>query len=219
MQAECRQIEQGQTECTQRYELFRRAIVESEEHAWVLIYQHYLPLVCKWVQRTAGFAASGEEADYFANRALQKFWTALSPDKFPDKFTAFPDLAAILQYLKLCAHSVVIDAARRPKTVRLETLELDTLRLDLFGLTKLGFEEEWLLVDEQQQFWQTILCIVQDKRERLLLYHRYVLGQRPQQIVVELPTHFANVDEIYRLLQNILARLRRDRCIRDFGEN
>ncbi len=209
MQPECLQIKRGQTErsqteCEQCYELFRRAIVAGEEEAWQLIYQHYLPLVGKWIRRTAGFAASGEDADYFANRALQKFWMAFSADKF----AAAPDLAAILQYLKLCAHSVVIDAVRTPKS----------LALDSVGLTKPCFVGEWLVAEEHQCFWQTLLCVVSDERERLVLHHRFVLGQRPQQIVTELPTHFANVDEVYWLLQNTLARLRRQRCLQDFGK-
>jgi hypothetical protein len=199
------QTEREQTECEQCYELFRRAIVAGEEQAWNLIYQCYLPQVCKWVQRTAGFAASGEEADFFANRALQKFWTAFSAEKF----TASPDLAAILQYLKLCAHSVVIDAMRAPKT----------LGLDYAGLTKPSFEGEWLVMEERQRFWALLLRIIEDEREQLLLHHRYVLGRRPQQIAADLPTHFADVDEVYRLLQSILGRLRRDKRIRTFGEN
>ncbi len=199
------QTKWNQTECEQCYELFRRAVVGREEQAWNLLYQRYLPQVCKWVKRTAGFAASGEEADFFANRALQKFWTAFSADKF----AASPDLAAILQYLKLCAHSVVIDAMRAPKS----------LGLDYVGLTKPSFEAEWLAAEERQRFWALLLRIIADERERLLLHHRYVLGQRPQQIVIDLPTHFADVDEVYRLLQGILGRLRRDKRLRTFGED
>ena len=199
------QTKWNQIECEQFYELFRRAIVEREEQAWNLLYQHYLPQVCKWVQRTAGFAASGEESDYFANRALQKFWTAFSAEKF----AASRDLAAILQYLKLCAHSVVIDAMSAPKS----------LGLDYVGLTIPSFVSEWLDAEERQCFWALLLHILKDERERLLLHHRYVLGQRPQQIVADLPMHFANVDEVYRLLQSILGRLRRDKRVRAFGGN
>jgi hypothetical protein len=204
-QTERGQTERNQAECDQYYELFRRAIVGREEYAWKLLYQRYLPQVCKWVQRTAGFAASGEETDFFANRALQKFWTAFSAEKF----AASPDLAAILQYLKLCAHSVVIDAMRAPKTLGLEYV----------GLTKPSFEGEWLVAEERQRFWSLLLRVVKDERDRLLLHHRYVLGQRPQEIVTDLPSHFADVDEVYRLLQRILGRLRRDKRIRAFGEN
>ena len=63
------------------YQLFQRALVNRIEQAWEYIYIQYRPLVFGWVERHQGFHSSGEEIDYFANRAFEKMWSALTPDK------------------------------------------------------------------------------------------------------------------------------------------
>ena len=70
------------------------------------------------MERHAAYAASGEEADYFINRAFEKMWLALSPERFG----GFPDLKSLLRYLQMCVHSAVYDVVR--KTGR-EVAEID----------------------------------------------------------------------------------------------
>ena len=60
------------------------------------------------MQRHAAFPASGEEAQYFVNRAFDKLWTAMTPQKFE----RFPDLKSLLRYLQMCVHSAIIDHVR-----------------------------------------------------------------------------------------------------------
>ena len=50
-----------------------------------------------------------EEPQYFANRAFEKMWGVLSPQKFGQ----FPNLKSLLRYLQMCVHSVIVDYARR----------------------------------------------------------------------------------------------------------
>src|SRR3990172_5378860 len=64
------------------FELFRRAIVDHNQHAWELVYTQYRSLMERWVQRHPSFEASGEEAQYFANCAFEKMWASLTPDRF-----------------------------------------------------------------------------------------------------------------------------------------
>ena len=178
------------------YELFRRAIVERSDAAWTLLYDQYTPLVKGWVEHHSGYMRSGEDSSYFVNRAYEKMWSAIQPEKF----ARFPDLKSLLRYLQLCVHSVIIDHIRAEEFVALEepTIIIESV-------------EDPIIEDlQQQEFWQQIQRRLNDAREQQLLYYRYGLGFKPRQICEYFPTEFPDISEIYGMTQNILARLRRD---------
>ena len=72
----------------QLFELFKQAVLYRSSIAWEKLYNHYLPLVIRWVRSKSAYWVSGESAADFANRAFEKFWHALTPTKF----SAFTDL-------------------------------------------------------------------------------------------------------------------------------
>ena len=74
------------------FELFRRAILEHDQSAWETIHARYQSLVAGWVKQHPAFESSGEEVPYFVNRAFEKIWVALTPDKFG----RFSDLSSLL---------------------------------------------------------------------------------------------------------------------------
>ena len=90
------------------FELFRRAIVHCNQRAWEIAYAQYRSLVAGWVERHSAFSTSGEEVQHFVNRAFEKMWVALTPDKFNN----FSDLKSLLRYLQMCVHSVILDQVR-----------------------------------------------------------------------------------------------------------
>jgi hypothetical protein len=83
------------------FELFRLAIVERDDLAWAAIHAQYVETVRRWV----GTKMDVEEG---AAQAFERFWQALDAAKF----LRFPSLAQVLQYLKVCVHSAVLDRAR-----------------------------------------------------------------------------------------------------------
>ena len=91
------------------FELLRRAILEHNQDAWEPVYSQYRPLVSGWIARHPGFQDAGEELDVFVNATFERFWSALTPEKF----LLFPDLKALLRYLQMCVHSVLVDHARQ----------------------------------------------------------------------------------------------------------
>lgn len=182
------------------YELFRRAILDRSDAAWALIYTQYTPLVSGWVQRHNGYAGSGEEASYFVNRSFEKMWSAIPPEKF----NRFPDLKSLLRYLQLCVHSVVIDHVRAEEVAALEE---PTVVLE-------GVEAPIIDALQRQAFWQQIQRRLNDEREQQLLYYRYGLGLKPRQLCEHFPNEFPDINEVYGMTQNILARLRRDEELR-----
>lgn len=186
------------------YELFRRAIVEGDQNAHDCLYQQYQPLVAGWVERHSGFPGSGEEVQYFVNRAFEKLWNAITPEKF----SRFPDLKSLLRYLKLCVHSVVVDhgRARRGFTMDEEPMELAALGIS----TTDNVEADAIAKAQQRDFWRLITERLNDEQERLVIYGSFVLALKPRELQIKYNSTFSDVKDVYRVKQNVLDRLRRD---------
>src|SRR5687768_13982204 len=78
------------------FELFRRAICDRESRAWEAIIAQYRGIVLAWVRQCSGPASAREEDDFWVNRAFEKLWAAVGPERF-DLFAGLP---ALLKYLK-----------------------------------------------------------------------------------------------------------------------
>jgi hypothetical protein len=186
------------------HELFRRAIVSRDQRAWDLIYAQYRPLVTAWVQRHSAFPASGEEVQYFVNRAFEKMWNALTPEKFAN----FADLGSVLKYCQMCTHSAILDQVRKTE---LATVDLE----DEGGVTgqvakAMADEPDALDHVHRQELWQEITTRLKNEKECKVLYGSFVLGLKPRELYHHFSRTFRDVQEVYRVKENLLARLRRD---------
>jgi DNA-directed RNA polymerase specialized sigma24 family protein len=192
------------------FELFRRAIADGSQRAWELVYVQYHALVTGWVRRHTAFPTCGEEAPYLVNRAFEKMWSAMSPPKF----ARFPNLKSVLRYLQMCAASVVVDAARKADPPGVD-VEAETLPV---GGAPGGraVDDHALAQVHRREFWEAIEARLNDEEERCVVYGSYVLGLKPGQILEEYPDTFDDVRAIYRVKENVLARLRRDKVLHAF---
>ena len=86
------------------FELFRRAISERSQPAWDAIYAQYRGIVLSWVHLHPAFPATREDAEYWVNRAFERLWSALPPERFG----SFAELTGLLRYLKMCVHLSLI---------------------------------------------------------------------------------------------------------------
>lgn len=186
------------------YELFRRALAERNQQAYGRLYEQYQPLVAGWVERHPSFPASGEEVQYFVNRAFEKLWRALTPDKF----RRFDDLKALLSYLKLCAHSVVIDHARARQHGLLDAGTDETLLAS--QPAAIDVEEDAIDSARQQEFWRLISARLADEKEQAVVFGSFVLAMKPAELHQRYTHLFSDVKEVYRTKQNVIDRLRRD---------
>ena len=194
------------------FELFRRAILHRNESAWERVYGQYQPLVAGWVERHNLFPAADEEVQYFMNRAFEKMWRVLTPEKF----THFPDLKSLLRYLQMCVHSVIVDAVRRQE----ETEPLDDVRQSTLQNTGGQRVEERVLGRlQRQELWSLLLARLKDEKEEKVVYGTFVLGLKPSQLYDEFQETFVNVNEVYRVKENVMARFRRDQELLDFLED
>lgn len=191
-------------------ELFRRAIISHQENAWEYVYLQYGPQVHKWVLRHPMFKNTGEPAEYFVNMAFTRMWKALNPDKF----TQFNNIKEVLRYLQLCVHSVIVDYLRaRPTfTLSIDDPTTHNVHADAAAL----FEGKVLDKVYRAELWQLIKKRLQNEKEKYVFYCCYALDMKPREIYQQYPDMFKDVREIYRIKENLLARLRRDKELQAF---
>jgi DNA-directed RNA polymerase specialized sigma24 family protein len=180
--------------------MFRRAIVEGDQAAWEALYAQYHRLVRTWLRRHAAAALADEVDDYLVNRTFERFWFSVKPERF----STFARLQAILQYLKLCAHCVLLDEVRAQ--VRRQALRgYECASASTFD--EIGEREA------ARALWQAIYEAAHDESERLIATLTFVHGLKPQEIYEMHPDRYAEVAEVYRIKRNLLDRLRRDKTI------
>lgn len=176
-------------------ELFRRAIVEKDQGAWVYVHEQYFRLVYYWISRLD--VPDAFLIEDLVQEAFLAFWRAYTPDKLVQA----QGLGSVLAYLKDCAVSTVVQARR---TAQKQRHEED------------AWEKWWVRREPDKQtpdgdqVWQRIAERCQSEQELLVAQLSYLWGLKPRQIITQYPDRFSDVQEVYRLQRNLLERLRRD---------
>ncbi len=94
---------------------------------------------------------------------------------------------------------------------------MDTVRVHFrsaeVSLPDPGFPDEPVAEEtaDSQMLWESIQSLLPDEYERRVAYLLYFCGFKPREIVSRFPKEFADVKDVYRLNQNIIDRLRRNR--------
>jgi DNA-directed RNA polymerase specialized sigma24 family protein len=196
------------------FELFRRAILHRDPRAWEHLYSQYRPLVAGWVRRHPAFSSTDEEAQYFVNRAFEKMWLALTPGRFH----RFPDLKSLLRYLQMCVHSTVLDVVRANECPVADT-PVETLAAG-GSSDEPAVEHAALARIRRQEFWREIEARLRSDQERRVVYGSFVLALKPSELYNQYPGTFRDVNHVYRVKENVLARLRRDSALEElFGQD
>jgi DNA-directed RNA polymerase specialized sigma24 family protein len=192
----------GRVSPSDGYELFRRAVCEQSNEAWEALIDRYRGLVLAWVRQHASAAVAHEADDYWVTRTFERLWTAIGPERFHQ----FPTMGALMQYLKLCAHSAVMDDARARRAAQLESLDdLPPARCPTVPDSASAAADRL----EGQELWASILRLVTDDSERLVVYLSFAHDLKPGQIYERHPRRYASVADVYRVKRNVLDRLRR----------
>jgi hypothetical protein len=196
-----------QRDDTYCFEIFERAIVHRDDQAWAAIMVQYRGIVLAYVGQHAAASQVHEPDEYWVSRAFQRFWSAVGPDRFGH----FADLAALLKYLKLCVHSVLMDElrARRAGMTSLDELPESTADRASPEGRVIGF-----LAGEQ--LWQSILRELHDEAERQVVFLSFASDLKPAAIFERQPLLYTSVSDVYRIKRNVLERLRRSPEIREF---
>ena len=190
------------------FEIFQRAVVTRDDDAWEAIVAQYRGIVLAYVSQHTAAALLHEADDYWINRAFQRFWGAVGADRFG----RFPDLPALLKYLKLCVHSVLMDEIRSRRAA--SAASLDDVPDSLPSSTTAEGSALGELAGEQ--LWEVIKRELQDEAEEKVVFLSFARDLKPAEIAERYPNLFAGVSDVYRVKRNVIERLRRSAEIRAF---
>jgi len=185
------------------YRLFQRAIMDRDEDAWAAIVASYRPLLITWASARSAALPTDERCDDIADQAFARAWRALTSAQC----ASFPNLAALLGYLRACVHATLIDFRRTEETQRRVMCRLD-------GGTVASAEQLVLEQLEREELWRIVACQALTEQEYIVLVESFVLRLPPRLIQARHPDRFADVWVIYQAKRNLLDRLRRNPDLR-----
>jgi DNA-directed RNA polymerase specialized sigma24 family protein len=195
-------------DCDAGYELFRRAILTRDEDAWIEIGTRYRAMLIAWAGQSSVMGSIDEGCEDVADRALARAWSALSPARF----TSFPNLAALMGYLRACVSATAIDMARA-RAVRERAYQ----KLD----PAVTITPEQVVIEEIERvdLWRAVLGAISCEQERTVLIESFQLNLPPRAILARHPDLFGDVGEVYMAKRHLIGRLQRDPNVRRFEAN
>jgi len=193
------------------FELFRLALADRNDAAWSKLYEQYRGLVTGWIHEHPQFAMANEESDYFLNGVFTSMWKACTPERFVN----FADLPALLAYLKSCVHTTIINHSRKRRPPLAEISD------ELVGASPVSETTDPMagaLLHQlaRTELWHLLDTLLHNDKERLVTELYFIQGMKPRLIYEQYHEHFTNVQEIYRVKQNLLERLSRNTALQDF---
>jgi hypothetical protein len=191
-------------------ELFRRALVDSDEAAWQVVTDVYRRLLVSQASRRVVRGLVVEDDGFCVDRAFQRFWRASRGGQVHQ----FNDLPSILKYLKMCLASVLLDEARARR--RLAWVSIDDVPPEMC----VGDDPARQVISRLsgRELWDTINRELTDDRERLVARLSFVGGLTPREILARHAAQFEDVFDVYKTNRNMLERLRRSRALRELAD-
>ena len=189
-------------------ELFRRAICERDEEAWRAIIEQYRGIVVAAIRRRPAATQLREDDMYWVNRAFQRFWVAVRPERFEQ----FAELPAVLRYLSMCAASVLLDDLRARRGFQF-------LSLDEAGPHSARAADHGDLVSSRLDaaaLWGAVREALPDDTDRLVAQLSFIGALTPREIFARHRDRFETVNDVYRVKRNLMERLRRDPLVRQY---
>jgi len=186
------------------FKLFRLALEENDLEAWRYVTTIFSDLVGAWVFKHGGFRDCGENVEYVIQGTFDRCLYALSGKKLDtDK-----GLGGLLNYLKKCVHSEIVDLIRKkgPPTVPI------TDNIPGSSLPKtdpIAKEKLWNFVNDK----------LKTDEERVVVYATFFLCYHPSQIYDKYArklSKFKSVKDVSRVKENVFARLRNDSELKQY---
>lgn len=178
------------------FELLRRALAEHDTDAFEAVYHAYERRVTGWVLYHGAFHATHEDAEFFVGAAFRAFYFALSGEKF----SHFSTLAAILEYLKVCVHTSIVQYLR-DISIDTDPLPPDHTPDDAPSPTS-GLVA--------REVWERMYKLLPNERDRLLARCKFVEDLRPREMILAYPAIWNSEREITVALYRIRRILRAD---------
>jgi hypothetical protein len=181
-------------------EILRRALVEQTDEVWSVLQQCFSETIRIWIRshpnRDVALLRDSEE-NYIA-QTFSRFWYAVR-----DRHLEFTTLSAALSYLHATLNGLLTDTLR--SHLRLQSREVPLPEPGLSNVPRAGEPPD------SRSLWESVQTLLVDERERRIFYLLYCCGLKPREVVMRCSHEFDDVKEVYRLNQNIIERLRRNR--------
>jgi hypothetical protein len=112
----------------------------------------------------------------------------------------------------MCVHSVILDQVRvaEQSVVGIQTEDLAAES----RASGPAVENQALDRMHRQELWDQINARLRNGKERRVVYGSFVLALKPRELYAQFRETFRDVNEVYRVKENVLARLRRDAELR-----
>ncbi|HLO03040.1 MAG TPA: hypothetical protein VK191_08035 [Symbiobacteriaceae bacterium] len=192
-------------------ELLLEALANRDEVSWERTWAVWAPRVAVWVRRHPQFQRTGEDAQLFVSRALEKLWRAVDHQKL----ARFETPVQVLQYLKMCVNSSIVESLRRAIPVDLVYLDEEE-QGGLLPDTGTQVEASVVGTMERNELWRIVAEHARTEQEQVLVEAALVRGLPPRAIAQRYSGLFGDVQDVYRLKRNLLERLGRDGRMRAF---
>lgn len=181
-------------------ELLRRALVNQTDEAWAALQQCFSETVGVWLRSHpySDMALRWDSEENYIAQTFARFWYAVR-----DQHLQFSTLPAALCYLRATLNGLLTDTLRFHLRQRSREVPLPEP-----GCPEEPGVEEPL---ESERLWEGIQRLLVNERERRLFFLLYGCGLKPREVVNRCPQEFDDIKEIYRLTNNIIERLRRNR--------
>ncbi|HEY1295049.1 MAG TPA: hypothetical protein VGJ60_18365 [Chloroflexota bacterium] len=188
-------------------ELFRRALDDDDADAWQAVTDVYRPILVAHAARRVVRGLVIEDDAFCVDRAFQRFWLACRNGRAHQ----FDDLAAVINYLKLCLGSVLLDEARCRR--RQVCTSIDEVPPEAC----LGADPAAQVMGHMiaRELWAAINHELNTDEERLVAELSFVAGLTPREILARHPEKFFDVFTVYRTKRNVIDRLRRSGAIQE----
>lgn len=191
-------------------DLLLQALTDRDELSWERAWVVWAPRVATWVRRHPQFHRTGEEPQIFVSRAIEKLWRAVDEQKL----ARFETPVQVLQYLKMCVNSSVVESLRR--SMPSDLIYLDEEEQSTLPDAGPQVEGSVLAQIERTELWQIVAEHARTEQEQVLVEAALVRGLPPRAIAQRYSGIFVDVQDVYRLKRNLMERLGRDARLRSF---
>ena len=180
------------------YELFRRAFEDRNNEALASVYQVYYSFVMSWVHRHPAFDSGHMVDEYVVSDSMSQFIYNMRQKPLQD----FPNVGAIMGYLKKCVHSAVIAERRQQERHQFMEQVPDVMIEQSTG----GIERQLM----SAEIWDRIIQVLDDDEDVLLARLVFLQDLPPRAITDDYPHLWSDTNSVRVARQRITRKLRRD---------
>jgi hypothetical protein len=109
----------------------------------------------------------------------------------------------------MCVNGVIVDFGRQKELAKeLSQLELVESNPEPAELES-AVERRITAAESRRAIWETVSRQLKDEQERRVIYGMFILALKPREIVTHYPETFLDANEVYRVKENVINRLRR----------